>query len=1353
MAEKKIGARIVLEGEKQFSSAVTACQKSVTKMKSELKLAEVQTQGSGKSLDSLQKKHTALTHVLDAQVNKQDAIAAGLAHAKADYQRVGSELGNYRSQLTQAKAKLDDMRKSGTASEEEMAAQEKAVAELTERVKLGERAYDTAGKRVEQWEQKLDKAEVETAETTAKLQNLSKELDAAAKAAADERFNKLTSSLHNASAALDNTARALAPVSAAAGGAIVASVKMASDFETSIAKVGTIADDSVVSIDQMSSAVLRMSDDTGIAATEIAENVYSAISAGQDTADAVAFVGQSTRLAKAGFADAGVALDVLTTILNAYGMSADQVSSVSDKLITTQNLGKTTVAELGSSMGKVIPTANMYGVNLDNIASAYVTTTKNGIATAESTTYINSMLNELGKSGSTVSGILQEETGKSFKELMDSGASLTEVLGYVNDSAQRSGQSIGDCFSSQEAGKAAATLIQHTEDFDDALKAMNLSVGATDKAFEKVSKTSAAQFNRNLNLVKNAGIQTGQAFLNTFAPAIEKASGAVQAACRWFDNLSSGQKEIVAKLLLVTAAAAPAAKGMSVMAEGAAKVLEHSKPLIDAMQAEKAAVEGLTASQTVAKVATDGFEASMGKLNAVMMAHPAAIVLGSLAALAAVMVTARNNALAANDGFQAVKSTSEGIVSALGNAEAALSSTFDAADKSISEVEAQSKIASGLVDELANMEKQSSLTADQQLRMRTCVTQLNTLFPEMGLSIDDSTGKLSMSSAEMRNYISNARELLMVKAYAKAAEDGMTALVEAEGELADAQKKQGDISDEVAELQQAYDDAVRKSEESANGYASASSRVTAEVIETGNALAAAKEKQAEVNEAVDAAQETVDAARTKVAGYNESSQRLAEEMGGVSGSTRDAADATDEFKESAEASISVAGQEREAFQNLDSTMQEVAIGVAESVNQIKESVQESVESQMNMFEEFNAGTELSTQKMLENMQSQVDGVTQWEQNLAELAEKGINQDLLQHLAEMGPQGAGYVNTFNSMTSDELAQANALWNQSLDIQGFTNEAGNQLIEAVGTVAAGGQEQFQALGEQLNAATNEAGNYTVQGLVDGINAATGQAAEAGEQLGEQTIQGTNRGLGCASPSTKTRESGMNVGQGLQMGITASIPMVQTAAQLMATRTIDTINRQLGTSGAASTKTRTAGMNVATGLANGIRAGIPSVQSAAVSLANAANVSSHMGGQQAAAYSAGYNISIGLANGISAGRSAVVNAAASVAASAVSAAKSTLGERSPSRVFHQIGVYADEGFIGGIESRARAVRSAVQRTLTFEDPASFRTGQAGYASAAGNYNVLVAAFSQALRNADLSINYNNREFARVIAAVGGA
>lgn len=210
-----------------------------------------------------------------------------------------------------------------------------------------------------------------------------------------------------------------------------ATAKLASDFETSMAKVSTIADTSQVPIEDLQSAILDLSKETGVAASDIAESVYSAISAGQSTGDAVAFVTESTKLAKAGFTDAATSVDVLTTVMNAYGSSAGTAEEIANKLIQTQNLGKTTVNELGSSIGKVIPTANMFGVSLDNITSAYVTTTKNGIATAESTTYINSMLNELGKGGSTVSDILKEKTGKSFKELMDDGNSLTDVLGIV----------------------------------------------------------------------------------------------------------------------------------------------------------------------------------------------------------------------------------------------------------------------------------------------------------------------------------------------------------------------------------------------------------------------------------------------------------------------------------------------------------------------------------------------------------------------------------------------------------------------------------------------------------------------------------------------------------------------------------------------------------------------------------------------------------------------------------------------------------------------------------------------------------------------------------------------------------
>ena len=160
--------------------------------------------------------------------------------------------------------------------------------------------------------------------------------------------------------------------------------------------------------------------DTGVSIEDYAEATYSAISASVDQGSAVEFTHNAIKLAKGGFTDAATAVDVLTTAINAYGLDASAATSISDKLITTQNLGKTTVGELASAMGKVIPTARSFNVNLDALCGTYAVMTKNGIATAESTTYLNGMLNELGKNGSVASTVLKEKTGQSFSDLMAS---------------------------------------------------------------------------------------------------------------------------------------------------------------------------------------------------------------------------------------------------------------------------------------------------------------------------------------------------------------------------------------------------------------------------------------------------------------------------------------------------------------------------------------------------------------------------------------------------------------------------------------------------------------------------------------------------------------------------------------------------------------------------------------------------------------------------------------------------------------------------------------------------------------------------------------------------------------------
>ena len=351
--------------------------------------------------------------------------------------------------------------------------------------------------------------------------------------------------------------KAVMPVSAAVAGIGTAAAVSAVNFEDAMAKVSTIADTTEVPLDELRSQILALSSQTGISANEIADNVYNAISAGQKTGDAVNFVTNSTKLAKAGFADAGAALDVLTTILNAYGMEASEVTNVSDMLIQTQNLGKTTVAELSSSMGKVIPTANAYHVQLDQLCTGYAKMTANGVATAESTTYMNSMLNELGKSGTTVSDILKEKTGKSFAELMENGASLADVLEILKDSADEQNLSFGDLWSSAEAGKAGLILLgDSAEDFNATLEEMRNSTGATESAFEKL-QTNSSKINKAVNAVKNTFIILGGVILDTFSPAIDAVTGGIQKLCGWISSLPTGIQTIIVVIGTLIAAAGP----------------------------------------------------------------------------------------------------------------------------------------------------------------------------------------------------------------------------------------------------------------------------------------------------------------------------------------------------------------------------------------------------------------------------------------------------------------------------------------------------------------------------------------------------------------------------------------------------------------------------------------------------------------------------------------------------------------------------------------------------------------------------------------------------------------------------
>ena len=295
------------------------------------------------------------------------------------------------------------------------------------------------------------------------------------------------------------------------------SVDKAMEYQTQYAKVKTLLADNT-DYDAYSKAILKASTETGIATENLTETVYQAISASVDQADAIQFAGTAAKLAKGGFSDSATAVDVLTTALNAYGRESGLTAdSVSDLLITTQNLGKTTVNDLAGSIGKVIPVAKTYGVSMDNLTTSYAILTKNGISTAESTTYLRSMMNELGKSSSGVSKMLVSKTGKNFAQLQADGKNLYDVIDMLSESVNGDSTAFANLWSNQRAGMGALALLNAgSEEYSKTLRAMEQSSGAAAKAAGTMGDTYASAKAKIDNAMANMQIAVG----NKLAPIL-----------------------------------------------------------------------------------------------------------------------------------------------------------------------------------------------------------------------------------------------------------------------------------------------------------------------------------------------------------------------------------------------------------------------------------------------------------------------------------------------------------------------------------------------------------------------------------------------------------------------------------------------------------------------------------------------------------------------------------------------------------------------------------------------------------------------------------------------------------------
>jgi TP901 family phage tail tape measure protein len=337
---------------------------------------------------------------------------------------------------------------------------------------------------------------------------------------------------------------AMAPIMAAAA----AGLKLHSDFERGMAKVSTLVDTNVVSLQQLSNGIRQISDETGMSVTELAEAEYQAISASVDTAHVTDFVRTAAIAAKAGFTDTTTAIDGLTTVLNSYGLSAENAGKITDQMLMTQNLGKTTFGDLAQGIGSVATAASLAKVSTDDLFASMAILTKNGVQTSEAFTGFQGILSAVSKqSQQTVKTAAALGIDFTPEHLGQVGwiKFLEEVKAKVGDDQT----AIQHLFGRVEAANAFKVLTKDLGQLKDAQAAMGNSMGATELAFNKML-TPAEKNKIAMNQMKNALMD----LRGVVAPVVMATAQAVKAFAGWWNGLSDGQKTFVVHAIQAVAA-------------------------------------------------------------------------------------------------------------------------------------------------------------------------------------------------------------------------------------------------------------------------------------------------------------------------------------------------------------------------------------------------------------------------------------------------------------------------------------------------------------------------------------------------------------------------------------------------------------------------------------------------------------------------------------------------------------------------------------------------------------------------------------------------------------------------------
>lgn len=341
----------------------------------------------------------------------------------------------------------------------------------------------------------------------------------------------------------------------AAGFAVA--TRSAMSFESAMANAGAVLGRTAADMSQVNAEILAMGTASTAGPQRVAEAYYEIVSGVANASTHMAILNQAIKTSEAGQADLTATTSALISVMNAYNLSADQASMVSDVLTRTVGLGVGSMNEFAAAIPNVTGIAAQLGISFENVGLMAAFLTTRGYSAAQATDYLR---------GSMIALINPNESMKDALTAIgaSSGSAAIEMWGlagtYQRLSQSMSTDQLANAVGRVEALQAVLAITGETFDGFSAsfINGMN---GATDAARAIQQESPAYQFQLLQSKIQATAITIGKVLLPALNKLFDRIAPILEAVTTW---VSQNPELVLGIAGLATAAtvAGPALMGI-----------------------------------------------------------------------------------------------------------------------------------------------------------------------------------------------------------------------------------------------------------------------------------------------------------------------------------------------------------------------------------------------------------------------------------------------------------------------------------------------------------------------------------------------------------------------------------------------------------------------------------------------------------------------------------------------------------------------------------------------------------------------------------------------------------------------